>query len=396
MLIKNAKVITPDGVRRDLSVITDDDMIVSLTDRDTVYSDDEIVIDAGGRFLSPGFIDIHCHGGGGADFMDGTPEAFRTACSEHLKHGTTTIVPTSVSASADAVKAFTDSFKVVKNDPELPDMPGFHLEGPFLSEHMAGAIDPNYICLPDKDHSKQILDICGKDLLRWTIAPELAGACELGRECASRGIFPSIGHSNGYYEDAVKAVKNGFKTVTHIYSSMSSVRREGGFRRSGILEAALLLDELYVELIADCRHLPVELLKLIYRLKGPSRMILVTDAMRAAGTDTVRSTLGNINSGLDVIIEDGVAKMPDRSGFAGSIATADTLLRTMNISAGIGIDECIRMMTSVPASVIGIAGIAGSVSPGYRADLVIFDDEIKIQNVILKGRSVYGDNCKSI
>ncbi len=389
MRIINAKILTCSGIVTGSDVIIRGDRVAEITGS-CDPRDGDLLLDAKGKYLSPGFVDIHCHGGGGADFMDGTTKAFETACKTHLKHGTTTIVPTSVASSDDDLKSFTCAFRTAALIEDLPGMPGIHLEGPYLSPEMSGAIDPEFIRVPSQESVNWITAITDGILLRWTIAPELEGSCELGKYLAGINIHPSIGHSNGYFEDAVRAADNGFKTVTHIYSSMSTIRRESGFRRSGILEAALLMDDLSVEVIADGRHLPSELLRLIHRIKGTDRIILVSDAMRAAGTDADESVLGSTAKGVGVIIEDGVAKLPDRSSFAGSIATCDTLVRTMRDSGGAKLTECIQMMTSNPAKAIGLDHDIGTIEPGYKADLIVFDEQINVSAVILGGRIMHG------
>jgi N-acetylglucosamine-6-phosphate deacetylase len=156
-----------------------------------------------------------------------------------------------------------------------------------------------------------------------------------------------------------------------------------------VVEAAFLIDDMDVEIIADGIHLPPPLLQLVYKIKGAGRTALITDAMRAAGMPPGESVLGNIQHGLKVIVEDGVAKLPDRSAFAGSVATADQLVRTMIRQAGVSLPEAVRMITATPASILDILEKKGTLAPGKDADIVIFDDDIRIHSTIVKGKLVY-------
>ena len=336
--------------------------------------------DLRGQHLAPGFVELHSHGAGGADFMDATPEAFRTAAETHLKHGVTTLFPTSVAASFESITQFLRAFQQVKS----PLMPGVHLEGPYLSMEMRGAIDPRYIKNPDPAEYTALLDFADGDVKRWTAAPELPGALAFGDALAAQGILPSIGHTSASYAEIKQAFRHGFTHFTHLYSAMSTITRVGRFRITGAIESAYLLEGTTAEVIADGCHLPLELLSYVWRAKGADRVCLTTDSMRCAGTQAARSVLGPLKDGLPVIVEDGVAKLPDRSAFAGSVATADRLLRTA-LEAGIPLCDAVRMMTLTPARVMGLGDEIGSIEPGKRADLVVFDENIQIARVMKGG-----------
>ena len=327
-------------------------------------------------YLAPGFVEIHAHGAGGADFMDGTPEAFTRAAETHLAHGVTTIFPTSVASDFDGILRFLRVYKRVKNT----HMPGVHLEGPYLSMEMRGAIDPRYIRNPDPAEYDALLDYADGDIKRWTIAPELPGALAFADALRARKILPSIGHTGARYQEITRAFDHGFTHFTHLYSAMSTITRKGGFRITGAIESAYILEDATVEVIADGCHLPPELLRLVWRAKGAGRVCLVTDAMRCAGTDAKESVLGSLEDGLPVIVEDGVAKLPDRSAFAGSVATADRLLRTAHNLAGIPLHDAVRMLSLTPARVMGLND-RGSIEPGKRADLVMLDAALRVKAV---------------
>lgn len=342
-------------------------------------------ISADGLYLSHGFIDIHVHGGGGADFMDGTEEAWRTAAALHLRHGTTCMTPTTLSATTEELMGAFEIFYRCRDD--LQDgarMLGLHLEGPYFSPAQSGAQDPAQLRNPDPVECKKILNKC-PDIVRWSLAPELPGALEMGKLLSQQGIVAAIGHSDATYAQVCAAVSAGYTHVTHLYSATSTITREGGFRRGGIVESAYLLRELSSEIIADGCHLPPELLQLAYRFIGPKRLALITDAMRGAGQTSGESILGSLSCGQRVIIEDGVAKMPDRTAFAGSVCTTDRLVRNMVTLAGASLPDAIEMMTATPARIIGKSHITGTVAPGRKADLVLFDENVEIRQVWTDG-----------
>jgi len=346
------------------------------------------LIDAGGRYLSPGFFDIHTHGAGGSDFMDGTPEAATTAAKTHLEHGTTSLLATSVAASQEATEACIDSFLAAKD--AVPNLIGLHMEGPYLNAEYKGAIDERYIVSPSLTQCRELAERAEGFIKRWTIAPELPGALEMGDWLVSQGILPSIGHSSAEYSLVKEAYQHGYTHVTHLYSAMSTIVRRSGFRYPGVLESAFIIDDMTVELIADGCHVPIELLQMVHKFKGTQTVALVCDSMRCAGTDAETSVLGSLSAGLPVVIEDGVAKLPDRSAFAGSIATDDRLVRVMHKGAGIPLTDCIQMMCLTPARIIKMDDRKGSVATGKDADLILFDDEIHVDWVMADGHVVHG------
>lgn len=387
-LIFNGKVITPYRVINNGSVLVEDGKIVQIAEG-KIPTSECTVIDAKGLYISPGFIDIHTHGGGGHDFMDGTVEAYLGAAKMHAKHGTTALVPTTVTSTMENLKETFDIYskaKATKN--KGAKLLGLHLEGPYFSMEQRGAQDPRYIKNPVREEYEEILS-WSDDVIRWSAAPELDGAMEFGRFLKEKNILPSIGHSNAIYEDVIEAFENGYTHITHLYSGMSGVRRINAYRYAGVIESAFLIDEITVEIIADGAHLPASLLKLIYKIKGADKIALVTDSMRAAGMPEGESILGSIKDGQRVIVEDGVAKLMDRTAFAGSVATADRLVRTMINIAEVPFIDAIRMMTITPAKIIKIDDKKGSIAVGKDADLVIFDEDINIKFTMVEGEIVY-------
>lgn len=386
--IINAKIITPTRIIKNGSILARDGKIVAVAEGN-IDSESETVIDAGGKFLSPGFIDIHVHGGGGYDFMDNTVEAYLEIARLHASHGTTAFTPTTLSCEREALlktlSLYEESAPLNVNGAQFL---GMHIEGPYFAMEQRGAQDPRFIRLPDPEEYQEVLRQ-SSIVKRWSAAPEVKGAVEFGRYIKSKGILPSIAHTDAIYEEVLEAYENGYTHITHFYSCMSGVSRRNAFRYAGVIESGYLLEDMTVEIIADGRHLPPALLKLVYKIKGPDKIALVTDAMRAAGMPPGESVLGDMRNGLKVIVEDNVAKLPDRSAFAGSVATTIQLVKNMITLADVPVGEAVKMMTITPAKIMGADDKKGAIVVGKDADLVIFDDEINLHTTIIGGRVVY-------
>lgn len=380
ILIKNGKVILEDRIEQ-ADVLIEDGKFIKIGNIEEECSN---VLDVHGLYVSPGFIDIHSHGGNGFDYMTGTLEAFKAATTLHMQHGATSIVPTTVAADIDYTIEFLHKFDQLKDNKEIPvRMLGVHLEGPYLALEQKGAIPAQYIKNPQKEEYLKILN-ASKNILRWTIAPELEGAYALGDELQSRGINASIGHSNAEDFQVHEAVQHGFRSVTHMYSMTSSIVRKNCYRHPGINEAAYLEDDLYIEAIADGHHLPDTLLRLMVKNKGYDKMILVTDSMSAAGFGDGLFYLGNPEDHHQVLIKNGVGFMPDMSSFAGSVACTDQLVRTM-LKIGVPINQAVKMLSLNPAKLLHKDEELGSIAIGKRADLLIFDESIDMKCVFVDG-----------
>lgn len=388
-IIYNARVVTETETISDGFVELSDGLIVKVGKGRPEDVSGADMTDAGGGYLMPGFIDLHCHGGGGSDFMDGGASDILTAARAHLKHGTTCVAPTTLTCSDGELFQFFDSYKEAKKTKtDMPRLAGIHLEGPYFSPEQAGAQPPEYLRAPERRHYEEILRRAEGDIIRWSLAPELPGALRLGDELKERGILASVGHSDADYEVMKAAVRHGFTHVTHLYSGMSSLRRVKGHRKLGVVECAYLFDELDVEIISDGLHLPPELLRLVVKQKPLWQIALVSDAMRGAGMPDGPSILGSRANGHEVVIRDGVAYMPDFSGFAGSVATADRLVRTMVHEAGLPLHIACRMMSLNPARFIGKEDILGSIAPGKQADLVLADERLEVNRVYVEGKEI--------
>lgn len=347
------------------------------------------VVDCRGLYVSPGFIDVHVHGGGGSDFLDGDVNSFLIPAKAHAEHGTTTLLPTTSSGTDDDLFKFLDNFKKSRAlNTEGADMPGVHLEGPYFSYGQRGAQPPQFLKNPTPEHYLKILDYCDK-IIRVDCACELDGALKLGDELYRRGIVASIAHTDGIYEQALEAFEHGYTHLTHFYSGMSQLVRKNSYRFPGVIDAGYMLEDFTIEIIADGCHLPPSMLRSIYRAKGADKTCLVTDSTRGPLPGQNTMILGSLKNGTETIIEDGVAKMPDRSCFAGSIATADRLVRNMLRHADCGICDAVKMMTRTPAVIHNLRG-KGVLVEGFNADIVVFDDDVNIKYTIVNGKTVYG------
>jgi len=386
--IINGRLITPYRVISSGTILIKNNQIEEVSESEIDAPGAE-VIDAAGNYVSPGFIDIHVHGGGGHDFMDGTEDAFLAIAQIHAQYGTTAMVPTTLTSGKEELLKTLDLY--VSANPKNTmgaQFLGMHLEGPYFAQSQRGAQDPRYIRDPDVNEYTEI--IAYSDVIaRWSAAPELKGAIDFGKYLLSKGILPALAHTDANYDEVVEAFENGYTLATHLYSGMSGVHRRNAYRYAGVIESAFLIDAMDVEIIADGIHLPAPLLKLVYKIKGADRIALITDAMRGAGMPEGESVLGNKDTGLKVIVEDGVAKMPDRSSFAGSVATTDRLVRNMINMAEVPVVEAVRMMTKTPATIMNVADRKGSLVEGMDADIVIFDEQVNIKMTMIGGKVVY-------
>lgn len=380
-LIRNARCITPQG-EKDVCALVLGSAIAEVAAHIDPPEGTRI-IDARGRYLSPGFVDIHVHGGGGAGSMDGRPEDILTIADAHARLGTTTLLPTTWAAPIADQLAAIDCVLAAQPLSRGAEIAGIHLEGPFLAPAQAGAQQPENLLIPKKTDWRALLRP-GNGVRIMGVAPELLGAFALGEALAKSGIVASVAHSDATIDTVREASRHGFSDITHLYSGCSGMIRVNGYRVPGVIEAGLLLDEYTVQVIADGKHLPPDLLRLIYKCKGADKISLITDALEFAATDLSEGAEYTQKNGMRVVYEDGVMKLPSRQAFAGSVATLSRCVKTMK-DAGIPLCEAVRMATETPAGRIGFGGRKGSVLPGYDADLILFDDDIRVSFVMSRG-----------
>ena len=382
--IINGQILTPQGWLKDGSVLINDGKILEITNSDLAVIG-ATVIDAKGMFIVPGFISMHCHGGGGHDFTEGTPEAFKTAAAAHLKHGSTTIFPTLSSTTFENIRlAAATCDQLMAEDADTTIM-GLHIEGPYLNENMAGTQWKEFVKNPDPEEYKALVEST-KCIKRWDISPELPGAHDFARYMTSKGILTAITHTEAEYQEIKDAFAAGFTHAAHFYNAMPGFHKRREYKYEGTVESVYLMDDMSVEVIADGIHLPATILKLVYKVKGVEKTCLVTDSLKFAGYT------GETINDPNYVIENGVCRWADRQTLAGSIATADVLVQTMVKKAGIPLEDAVRMASETPARLIGIADTKGTLEKGKDADIVILDNDANVRCVFTKGKEVEGTN----
>lgn len=382
--IINGQILTPQGWLKDGSVLINDGKILEITNSDLAVIG-ATVIDAKGMFIVPGFVSMHCHGGGGHDFTEGTTEAFKEAVAAHLKHGSTTIFPTLSSTTFENIRlAAATCDQLMAEDADTTIM-GLHIEGPYLNENMAGTQWKEFLKNPDPEEYKALVEST-KCIKRWDISPELPGAHDFARYMTSKGILTAITHTEAEYQEIKDAFAAGFTHAAHFYNAMPGFHKRREYKYEGTVESVYLMDDMSVEVIADGVHLPATILKLVYKVKGVEKTCLVTDSLKFAGYT------GETINDPNYVIENGVCKWADRQTLAGSIATADVLVQTMVKKAGIPLEDAVRMASETPARLTGIADYKGTLEKGKDADIVILDNDVNVRCVFTKGKEVEGTN----
>ena len=375
--IKSDKIIVGESLF-DGYVYVENGKIVAISKEDKPV---EKEYDFTGKYVSAGFIDMHTHGAGGHAFMNSEVEDVVKGCDYHLAHGTTSIVPTISAGEFETMKQAVINIHKAKGKTK-GNILGAHLEGPYLSPKQAGAQCPVFITPPKKEDYQSLIEEYGESITRWTYAPENDENGEFCKYLTEHKIIASAGHTDAKYQDMAVAIENGCNLITHLYSCTSTVTRDHGFRSLGVIESAYLRDELYVEIIADGKHLPPDLIKMIIKIKGTDKVALITDSLEIAGTDITEGVM----SGTEFIVEDGVCKLKDRSAFAGSVATADRLIQTLVNECGFEIPVAVKMLTEVPAKILNVN--KGVLAKGKDADIVVFDENIKIDDVFVGGNKI--------
>ena len=389
MIIKNARLILPDRVVCG-SAEFDGERIVRVTEGDHSVSPGE-VLDANGMYLCPGFVDIHTHGGGGVDFMDET--SHDDALNFHAKNGTTSIIPTAITAPPALLRKFAQRVRAEKEKQATgiftgARILGAHMEGPYLSQKNKGAHPQSCLLTPAHDSYDFLLE--NADIIKTvTLSPELPGADKMTKALTDVGIVVSGGHDDGIYPEFMPAIGAGMSHLTHLYCAMSELRFKDGRRNVGLREYALTDDSLTAEIIADNRHIPPELARLIIRAKGADRVAVVSDSLRCAGFEK-DDRLYKLGSGDDAQlfrIGDGVAVTADGTKYAGSITPVRAMVKNL-IDAGIGIVDTVKTGTLTPARIIGEDKEIGSIEVGKRANICILNANFELIDLILDGNII--------
>jgi N-acetylglucosamine-6-phosphate deacetylase len=379
MILTNARLIFPDGIRDGLELVVDKEKITAIREHSHARANE--VLDLHGNYLAPGFIDLHVHGALGRDSMEASAEAFQAICDYHASGGTTSLLLTTATAPLDRI---TDVLNAVRDCRcSITRIAGVHVEGPFISKAKCGAQRAEFIQSPSRGSVQQLLDYAGV-IKRITIAPELWGALEAIENFQAHRISVSGGHSDAWDEEAREGFARGMRSVTHTFNCMSSVRRRGIYRVGGLLEFALSEPRIGCELIADGHHVSETLMKMLYRAKGPGGICLVTDATAGAGLPN-----GSQFSlfGRDCIVEDGVCLLADRSALAGSASRMIDLVRTMIMKVNVPLHEAVMMATENPARAIGLE-TKGRLEVGADADLVVLSPELEVVRTLVGGEEI--------
>ena len=329
-----------------------------------------------GHWALPGFIDMHVHGGGGASFTEGGPDDARRAAAFHRAHGTTRIVASLVTAPADALERRVAMLAALAAEGVID---GIHLEGPFLSAARCGAQDPRYLIAPDVTVFKRLHAAARGWLKMITVAPELPGAIDVIRAAAAVGVIAAAGHTDASAEVTAAAIDAGISHATHLFNGM----RPLGHRDPGPV-GALLDRQVTCEVVADGTHLHDITIRLAARAAGPGNLVLITDAMAAAGMSDGTYQLGE----LAVTVADGVARLAGTGSIAGSTATMDQVVRHAITSVGLPVADVAAAASTTPARRLGLAAETGSLVPGMSADVVLLDEAFHLATVLSAGAVV--------
>lgn len=414
LLITNARLITPDGIVEGGSLHIVDGIIRAISEGEPVINKEELrrekgelaspetpksagqncqfsivnsqLIDAQGQYVAPGCIDLHVHGAAGHDFMEATPEAFDAIRRCHALHGTTSMLATLAVSPPDVIDRCIDICDRNLSRGPGAELLGLHLEGNYINPLMKGAQDPTYIVPPQPEEYMRLLDST-HSIRRWSAAPELPGALDFARCARQHGVLVSLAHTTADYAQVLAAYDAGFTHATHFYNAMTAVHKQGILKHEGTVEAVLLTDGISVEVIADGIHVPPTLLQLVYKIKGPDRICLVTDALSLTGSRLTKAR-EQAEASPSYIVENGVCLMADRSALAGSVATTDRLLRTMVFDAHIPLTDAVRMASTTPARLIGVDDRKGSLTVGHDADLIFLDDTLHVTRTLIHGEEL--------
>lgn len=392
-ILEHAKLVTPGGVLEDACLEVKNGLIVALgsgtanghdgrSEHDPSVRSDAFGaakrIDVQGNWVLPGFVDMHVHGGAGRDFMEADDEGLRAITRFHARHGTTSMLATSLTASREELTAMLSRVQQFRSG-EMPyaRLVGVHLEGPHVSLKWKGAQNPAHILAPQPEWlADWVRDYPGLIKMQ-TLAPELPGASDYIAQLAEAGAIPACGHTDASYEDIVNAAERGLRQAVHTFNAM----RPYHHREPGTVGAVLTDDRILAEVIADGHHVHPAGIRMLVAAKGADRVILITDAMSAAGQPDGEYDLG----GLQVVMQNGVARLQDGGNLAGSTLTMIDAFRFMVREIGVSVESASAMASANPARQLGMDGEIGSLAPGRRADILLLDDALELRQVWIGG-----------
>jgi len=383
LLIENGTVYTPTRAISDGVVLVDRSRIHAVGKRGEVHVPAEIDrLDVGGGVVAPGLIDMHVHGVGGYGPLDGSVANLHMMALLLTRHGVTSFAPTFGSAPLDAIlRGLEDAHEARRTQKVGAQILGVHMEGPYMNPAERGAMPLSTLRLPEPEEYARFLSYAD-DIAEMTLAPELPGAVELIQALRKRGILAAAGHSIAIDSELERAVEAGLSHATHLFCNMGTLRRVNIRRVAGMVESVLLDDRITAEIITDGYHIAPSLMKLALKVKGPERLAIVTDGSHLTGMPPGRYTA----FGREVIVEDNITYVSDRSAYAGSVATMDRCLRCAIESMDLPLPVALRMASLTPATILGVADRKGSLEPGKDADIVIFDSSLHVKYTLVGGR----------
>lgn len=376
MLIKNCNVIYLNKIEKG-DVLIESGKIKAINPTDIPTS---TVIDGEGLYLSPGFIDVHIHGAGGCDTMDGTFESLNTIAKTIVSRGTTSFTPTTMTVGIEEINTAMKAIKYAKeHGTDGANVLGAHLEGPFISPKAIGAQNPNFLQVPSIETYNKMVESADDAVVSITIAPEVEGSSELIKYLSDKGIVCSIGHTKATYDEAMEGIRCGCKHATHLFNAMTPFAH----REAGVV-GAVFDSDISTETISDGIHISYPSLRIAYNQKGTDKVLLVSDAMMACGMPDGMYQLG----GQDVIVKDGAARLT--SGvLAGSILTLDKAVKNVYKNSNYPLYEVVKMASYNGAKHCKVEDRKGLIKEGYDADLVLFDEDINIKTVLVNGKIVF-------
>lgn len=389
LAVKAGRIYTPDSLIRNGIAVFENGKISYVGD-DFEKAKDATILKFEDGVCTPGFIDVHIHGGGGYDFADGSLEAFNGVCRYHVRGGTTSLLATVLSSPVDYTLKILEMFRKNSDGPrDGAEILGLHLEGPFLNPDMHGAHPVEFLQTPSRELVEAFLDYADV-IRRVTIAPELPGGIEAIKVFYSKNIMVSIGHSNAPYGIVYEAYNAGLRHTTHLYNALGVSFKQGPYRIPGALESILALDGITAEIIADGKHVHPALIRLAVKTKGFRRLCIVTDAMRAAGMPDGTYRLGSNTYGSNAVVKEGVSYTVDMHSFASTTISMVDTVRFMR-SIGYPMRTVLQMATTMPAKLLGISSRKGFLASGFDGDLVVLDRKFRVLLTVVRGRVVYAE-----
>lgn len=374
--INNGKILTPNGWVLDHSLLIEDGKILDIAGSLPIQGAE--VVDARGMYIVPGYVAMNVYGAKGHTFNEGTEEAFDIITKSHLQHGATTIFPTLSPTTRDRIIEIDElcSKMMEKDDTTIK---GLHVVSPYLSEDMTK--EQYNVKNPDPAEYNIVLEKT-KCIKRWDAAPELPGSSVLAKAIKEKGILPVISHTIAEYKEVLEGFEAGFTHTAQLYNAMPGFHKKREYKYEGTVESVYLIDDMTTEVIADGKHLPATILRLVYKIKGVEKIALVTAALAYADYD------GEVNPDDNVYIENGVCKVKGVNHLAGSIATMDTLVQNMVLKVGTTLRDAVRMASETPAKIMGIYDQVGSLEKGKEANVLILNHHYEICGIWSKGKQV--------